>query len=395
MAAALVEVVFFSAEGRSDAIAVLTSLLGENHGRDFKKWVETIGRREEITPKKGYIAFKARQYARIDPAFQEFLREDFPRTIRAEEIIFGGVKKDGIPALRNPKHVPASEARYMRDNEKIFGVSIGGEARAYPLRILDWHEMANDVVGGRTVSLSYCTLCGSAILYSTTLADGETYTFGSSGLLYRSNKLMYDHQTNTLWSNLTGEPVMGRLVGKGKKLPILPLTHTTWGEWRRQNPGTRVLSLDTGYKRDYRPGAAYGGYFSSEELMFPVWKKAPAVLKNKDWIYAVEVDGKRKVYSIRDLVSRPVINDVVAGKTITLVTDPKSEAVRAYLTSGARFERIESDRLREEKSARLFRVEEEALVSLEGNVRHPRLPGHLAYWFGWNAFFPGTELYRP
>lgn len=395
MVPALVEVLFFSAAGRDDANRILQKLLAEKHDGSFHAWLETIGRREDIKPKPGYVAFKARQYARIDPAFADFLKEEHPRTIRVEEIVWGGVRKDGIPALRNPKRIPASQASYLTDDEMVFGVSLEGQTRAYPLRILDWHEMANDMVGGRTVSLAYCTLCGSGILFDTTLADGETYTFGSSGLLYRSNKLMYDHQTQSLWSHLHGEPVMGPLVGKGKKLPILPLTMTTWGEWRRRHPQTEVLSLDTGYRRNYTPGAAYGSYFRSPDTMFPVWKKAPEVLKTKDWVFAIEVNGTRKAYPLRVLMAKPVLNDIVNGSNVVLISDPSSEAVRAYVTGGRRFRAAGPDRLIDEKSGEAFRVEEEFLAGENGQIRLPRAAGHRAYWFGWYAFYPGTELYLP
>lgn len=394
IAPALVEALFFSTAGRGDAALVLEKLLGEKHDDSFHAWLEAIGRREDIKPKPGYVSFKARQYARIDPAFSNFLKEDHPRTIRVEEIVWGGVRKDGIPALHNPKRIPASQARYLTDDEMVFGVSIKGQSRAYPLRILDWHEMVNDSVGGRSISLAYCTLCGSGILFDTTLAEGETYTFGSSGLLYRSNKLMYDHQTHTLWSHLYGEPVMGPLAGKGKKLSMLPITLTTWGEWRRRHPQTEVLSLETGHRRNYMPGAAYGAYFKSPDTMFPVWKKAPGVLKTKDWVFAIEVNGGRKAYPLRVLLAKPVLNDIVNGSTVVLITDPSSKAVRAYLTAGRRF-RADGGRVIDEKSGEAFRVEEESLVAEDGKARLPRAAGHRAYWFGWYAFYPGTELYLP
>ena len=393
MAAALVEVVFFSKHGRADAVAVLERLLGEAHGPNFKAWIETIGRREDITPKKGYIAFKSRLFARIDPAFSSFLQESHPRTIRAEEIIFGGVAKDGIPALKNPKTVPASEAGYLTDSEMVFGVSVNGVTRAYPQRILDWHEMANDVVGGKAISLAYCTLCGSGILYDTTLAQGQTLTFGSSGLLYRSNKLMYDHQTNSLWSHLQGEPVMGASVGKGKKLRMLPLTFTTWAEWRGQNPGTTVLSLDTGHLRDYRPGAAYGQYFKSPNTMFPVWKKAPNVLETKDWIFSVELDGVRKAYPLATLMRTPLLHDVVGGVLIVLVSEQSAEAVRAYRAGARRFRIGQHGTVIDERSGEVFDRREEFLEGRTTRERLPRLAGHRSYWFGWYAFFPGAELY--
>src|SRR5260370_781146 len=117
VAPALVEVLFFSAEGRADAAAVLEALLGERHGLLYRRWVETIGRHEEIIPKPGYVAFKARLYSKIDPAFSDFFQERFARTIRPEEIVFGGVKKDGIPPLRNPRFIHAANAGFMTPGE--------------------------------------------------------------------------------------------------------------------------------------------------------------------------------------------------------------------------------------------------------------------------------------
>jgi hypothetical protein len=392
---ALVELIFFSPPARPHAVRLLAELLGEDHGKDYKAWIELIGRREDLRPKPGYVSFKGRLYAKLDPAFAEFLREEWPGTIRPEEIVWGGVKKDGIPALANPKTVPAAEASYLKDEERVFGVYLNGEARAYPHRILDWHEMANDVIGGRPVSLSYCTLCGSGILFDTRLGPEEVYTFGSSGLLYRSNKLMYDRQTDSLWSNLTGEPVLGRLVGRGKRLQVLPLVVTTWGEWRRRHPDTRVLSLETGHRRDYRPGAAYGRYFASPDTMFPVWKKPPseAGLALKDWIWAVEAGGARKAYPLQALLERPLLHDTIGTTPVVLLTDPQSEAVRVYASGGRRLRTGDGGALLDEATGEAFRAEEEALISERG-TRLPRLPGHRAYWFGWYAFFPGTELYQ-
>ena len=129
-----------------------------------------------------------------------------------EEIAWGGVLVDGIPALDNPRMTTASAASYLNPDDPVFGVEINGDARAYPLRIANWHEMVNDVVGGVPVSLAYCTLCGSGILFDGRVAGrAEPFTFGSSGLLYRSNKLMYDRQTDSLWEQLAGHPVTGSL----------------------------------------------------------------------------------------------------------------------------------------------------------------------------------------
>lgn len=388
VAAALVDAVFFNTVGRTETVDVLEHLLGEKHGTSFKKWIETIGRREDLRPAPGYLAFRARLFAKIDPALAKFLDDAAPRTIRAEEIVWGGVKKDGIPALDDPKFVGASRATFMTPDEQVFGVVINGVAKAYPERIIAWHEMVNDRVGGRAVSLSYCTLCGAAILYDGTASDGRTYTFGSSGFLYRSNKLMYDRQTETLWSQLTGEPVLGALVAKKlKPLRVLPVTVTTWREWRARHPQTKVLSLETGFDRDYRPGAAYGKYFASPDTMFPVWKKAPSSLAVKDWVLVVNVGSTRKIYPLAALDRAGLVHDRVGGKDIVLIGE------NAYQSGGRRF-RSEKESLVDVATSEKFNVTEEALLFLSGS-RLSRVPSHRAFWFGAYAFYPGTELWQP
>ena len=160
-----------------------------------------------------------------------------------EEIAWGGVLVDGIPALDNPRMTTASAASYLNPDDPVFGVEINGDARAYPLRIANWHEMVNDVVGGVPVSLAYCTLCGSGILFDGRVAGrAEPFTFGSSGLLYRSNKLMYDRQTDSLWEQFAGHPVTGKLTGSKieLKLLLLVLTARHFAEAAKHVPGERI-----------------------------------------------------------------------------------------------------------------------------------------------------------
>jgi hypothetical protein len=129
--------------------------------------------------------------------------------------------------------------------------------------------------------------------------------------------------------------------------------------------------------------------------MFPVWKKAPKVLETKDWIFALEAGGVRKAYPLKTLKQRPLLHDVVGGRTLVLITDPATEAVRAYRVDGRRFRTGPSATLVDERSGEVFVPGEEFLEGWNGKERLPRLAGHRAYWFGWYAFFPGTELYSP
>ena len=130
-------------------------LAGERIGLEWSDWVEWLQKHDEIHPNPGFRAWKAHLFSRIDPAFDSFLAPDLPHRVRIEEIVWGGVRKGHIPALTNPTHIKPEEATYLTPQELVFGISINGDHRAYPLRILDWHEMFNDVVGGKPVSLSY------------------------------------------------------------------------------------------------------------------------------------------------------------------------------------------------------------------------------------------------
>ncbi len=386
LAPAVMEAVFFSTAGAREAAEVLDRWFDVDYGVDYKRWVARIGSLE-TPPKKGYLAYKAKLFGWIDPAFAAFLSPKHQRTIRPEEIIWGGVKKDGIPALFGPPFIPAAEADYMTAKEPVFGVSINGDTRAYPFRILDWHEMANDIVGGVPVSLAYCTMCGAGILYDTRKTGGGHFTFGSSGLLYRSNKLMYDHQTNTLWNHMTGEPSMGPLTGKDVRLKALPLTVTTWGDWLKRHPDTKVISRQTGYQRRYTPGAAYGDYFSSPDLRFPVWNKPSNEpgLADKDWMWVVIADGARKAFVLNRLMDQRLHLARIGEADAAIFADPSSGAVRAYRTDGRKLA-LEDGRIVDE-SGTGFTMTEDALFGQDGQSRFDRLPGHRTYWFSWGSFF--------
>jgi len=357
---------------------LLLKLSGEKSPQRYFGWLQWVGAHSEIKPLPEYFLLKREIFGLVDPAFASFLSNEKSFRIRPEEIVWGGVKKDGIPALKNPPHIRGAEATYLKESDKVFGVAVGGDYRAYPLRIMDWHEMANDEVGGLPVSLSYCTLCGSAILYSGKVGD-KTFTFGSSGLLYRSNKLMYDHNTESLWSELQGEPVAGKLVDQGIRLEILPVVLSTWGEWKRRHPETTVLSLSTGYQRDYNV-EPYKQYFESKELMFPV----PVLndrLAPKDFVFVLRAGTRSKAYPLDLLLKKGLVVDRVGDKMVALVGDSNSKSVRAY---NCRSNQVDLK----------WQALEDHLVSPDCSQKCSRLPGHLAYWFGWYAQFPNADLYE-
>ncbi len=188
-----------------------------------------------------------------------------PTSVPVGEILGGGPKRDGIAALVDPKKIRAGEARLGLD-DWVVGVAIGDDAVAYPTEILEWHELVNDTVGGMPVLVSYCPLCGTAMVFDRRIG-GRTRTFGVSGLLYLSDLLLYDHDTQSLWSQIRSEAVTGAALGQ--RLVLLRSRTLRWSEWRNLHPRTTVLSRDTGHRRPYGR-SPYGAYATSDELRFPV-----------------------------------------------------------------------------------------------------------------------------
>ena len=393
-----------------DALDLLT---GQTIGYDYFSWLRWYGA-TDLVPPPGYLDWKGRLLANIDERFQDFLDDEHASAIRVEEIVWGGVRIDGIPPLDLPRTIAPGEADWLGPEEAVFGIYINGEARAYPLRIMDWHEMTNDIVGGVPFSLAYCTLCGAGIAYDGRAPNGEMYTFGTSGFLYRSNKLMYDRITRTLWNQFTGRPVLGELVGttdtEGNplQLDLLPVVLTSWEDWLAQHPETDVIDINTGYYRPYEAGMAYGEYFSESGTMFPVWLESNE-LSLKNFVYGLRLGGDRKAYRLTAIAKERVVNDAVGERPVVLVaargevqTEGTSQRIGPVVyDSGGEVRAFERDRFftpGDDPDALLdaeggeWRVTEEALLG-PGGERLERINGHLAYWFGWYAFYPDTEVY--
>jgi hypothetical protein len=382
------------AETRRRLMAFLEDRTRQRFGDDLRAWRKWMWALPD-RPHEDYASFKAELYGRIDPRFRDFFPPRVTTKIRLDEVDWGGVGVNGIPPLRFPKTIPGGDATWLRDNHLVFGVTINGQARAYPKRIFAWHEMAIDRVGGVDLTIVYCTLCGTVIPYESR-AGGRAFTFGTSGLLYRSNKLMFDDETRSLWSALEGVPVVGPLVGSGLQLPFRSVVTTTWGEWRRDHPMTTVLSLETGYERNYDEGVAYREYFASDRLMFEV-PRVDTRLKNKAEVLVVrpEVIGGAAVpvaISVERLRREPVYAFDAGGRGFVVITSKAGANLLFERGAQAFVPRIADGVLRDTTGVR-WTVTPDALVS-ETGTRLGRLPAHRAFWFGWVAQYPQTDLHK-
>jgi hypothetical protein len=395
LAAGLILGMRFTDSGEAEVTPVLRKITGDDGPATWFDWMLWLEKHPEVVPDPGYAALMRDLYLRIDPNFDAFLQPEYlardKARIRLEEIVWGGVLKDGIPSLDNPKLISATEADYMRDDDLVFGVSINGDARAYPLRIMGWHEMFNEVIGGVPVALAYCTLCGSGILFETQVRGrAKPMVFGSSGFLYRSNKLMYDRGTSTLWNQFTGQPVVGRLASSGIVLKQRPVVITDWASWAKSNPETRILSLDTGFQRNYGSGVVYQDYFASPDLMFPAVSDQ-SKHRQKDYVFGIRAFGGAKAWPVDVFRKHPVINDAVAGSPVVLIGDAATRTVRAFERGSLEF-RVKGNRITSDDGA-VWTVTEEALTAADDR-KMPRVAGHIAYWFAWNGYLGAeSELY--
>ena len=378
-------------------VRLLEGQTGQRFGNDILRWQQWIWQ-QPYAPHPAYGAFKARWYSQIDPRFAQFFPDGVESRIRLDEVDWGGVPPNGIPPLRYPDHVSAADADYLDDDDIVFGIEVDGDARAYPKRILAWHEMAIDGVGGVDLTIVYCTLCGTVIPYES-VVDGRDVRFGTSGLLYRSNKLMFDEATKSLWSTLEGIPVVGSLEGSGLELTRRSMVTTTWAGWRRRHPDTVVLSVDTGHDRDYSEGAAYREYFANDQLMFQV-PSHDGRFDNKAEMVVMLLDdpsggGRHPVaLSTEFLADRPIFQAEVAGQPFVVVTSG-SGASRVYDSAGRQFDRQLDEGRVSDDQGRIWLVTEDELVAEDDTAtRLARLSAHRAFWFGWYAQFPQTAVFN-
>lgn len=239
-------------------------------------------------------------------------------TIPLNKILQGGPPRDGIPSLDKPKFMAAAAASYLKPDDRILGVFHKGVARAYPIRILNWHEIVNDRIQGDSVVVTFCPLCGTGLVYDGNI-DGKFHDFGVSGLLYNSDVLLYDRQTETLWSQILSKAVSGPMVGRALK--TLPVAHTSWQSWRKKHPNTQVLSTDTGFGRDYSR-SPYGDYDENGAIYFPVSKESRAY-HPKERVLGIELNGQFRAYPFEELakLNGNVLQDNFAGQQLTIRFD--------------------------------------------------------------------------
>jgi hypothetical protein len=273
-------------------------------------------------------------------------------TVDVNEFVGGGSAKDGIPSIDKAVFFSVREAKFLKEDDLVVGVLFKKDARAYPLNILNWHEVVNDVIAETPIAVTWCPLTKSAIVFGRKV-NNEVLTFGVSGLLYNSNLVFYDRNSNSLWPQLALGAVTGRF--SSQNLSVIPSQVTTWRQWKKEHPQTLVLSRNTGVFRDYSRDP-YAEYHKSQRVMFPL-KFTDTRLSPKTLIIGIKVKDIAKVYPIEVIKNKvKPIEDVIGSLKIKIFAGPDNTA---YITDE------------------------------EGDL----LPAVTMYWFAWSSFNEDTLIY--
>ena len=333
-----------------------------------------------------------------------------PPLVEPARVVSGGPGPDGIPPVDEPRFLPVKDVPWLTDGEPVIALSIGEEHRAYPVQIMVWHEIVNDTVAGRPVSVTYCPLCNSALAFDRRL-DDRVLTLGTSGKLYLSDLVMYDRQTQSLWSQIEGRAIAGVLTGE--QLERIPVQTVSWAQWRQAHPSGWVLSRDTGAERDYGRNP-YVGYDEAASDPFLFDGQADERLEPKERVLGLgdaedpvavplAALADTRVLEV-DVAGREVVVWAAAGLRSALDSEDIAEG-RELAATGAFLPRTGDRTLTFRPAGPETFVDDQTGSSwdvlgraVSGSLTGAQLEpaGHLdTFWFAWAAFHPETRLVRP
>lgn len=327
------------------------------------------------------------------------------------EVSSGGPPPDGIPAVDKPKFVRPADVDWLSSDEPVLALEIAGEQRAYPVQIMIWHEIVNDHVAGTPVAVTYCPLCNSALAFQRRLGD-RLLTFGVSGFLYQSDLVMYDRQTESLWSQIEGRAIAGHLTGR--TLDRVPIQTVTWDQWRQAHPEGKVLSRDTGVDRDYGRNP-YLGYDEAADDPFAFSGEPDPRLAPKERVLGLGDTGADptalqlsslalKRVAALTVNGDPVVVWAVGGLRFALDTK-EIGAGRRISATGAFNPVLGKQQLTFAAHGRATFIDRQTGSTWDilgravtGPLAGQRLQpvSHLdTFWFAWAAFHPDTRLVTP
>jgi len=345
----------------------------------------------------GYAAWKGRLLSIVSPEMPAVIREGSATTVGPEQLVWGLVAPDAQPALTNPKTAPGADTRYLAASDIVYGVAIGGETRAYPERTLGWHGIVEDTVGGRRILVVHCTPCGGAAAFDAEASDGERYSLGASGLVLHSRRLLADAETHSLWDPVSGRAVGGPLAGATVSMKPLNLVRTTWATWGARYGNTRVLTLETGFARDYGEGVALKVDADPAAPLYPV-ANLDERLPPKTRVLGVTAGGAHRGYLLEAVERVGVVRDTIGNQRVVLLSAGPGRGATAYDATDVTIERLDGsgvDRDAIDSTGQRWFVTDERLQNARNARTKAALPAQVHYWFAWSGAYPDTTLWKP
>jgi hypothetical protein len=321
-----------------------------------------------------------------------------PRRLVVGELVLAA-DVDDIPAIlaSDDLFVEGATDLEIQENEPVIGVNLNGEARAYPVRLLSLHEIVNDEVGGIPIAITWCPLCYTAVTFDRRV-DGRVHTFGVSGYLYYNNLVMYDHQSNTLWSQALGQAIRG--AWRGQRLSQLPSVLTTWEAWKDLHPRTLLLSIRAVEENPERAIDPYGSYYTSGSAGISGRLVDDNRLGVKELVVGVAFGQGARAYPLSSLQAEGLVNDLLGGEAVVLIYDQTLNHVHIYRSV------IDDERLSfalepggemmvdQISNSRWDIRSGEAVDGPYQGRRLERINAPAIFWFAWVDLFPQTEVFE-
>ena len=320
-------------------------------------------------------------------------------SIPRDQVLDGGPGKDGIPSIDRPRFSLARDITFLDPDDLVVGIKIGEDARAYPHPILDWHEIVNDEVDNQFIAIIYCPLTGTGVAWNRQIG-GLVTTFGVSGLLYNSNIIPYDRETDSNWSQMLLESVQGEL--RSREIETFPLVETTWATWLAMYPDSRVLNTDTGFNRNYTQ-YPYGAYRTNDAMLVAPIQPDDNRLPRKDRGMGIIDDGNAKFYPLREFSGGlSIVTDRFGAQELVIAGSSDQNFLVAY-------ERLLEDGTLLEFTPLTDVGQPAIMVDQEGNawnffgeaVAGPRqgitlrpVTHFMGYWMAWGTFYPDLPIFE-
>ena len=372
-----------------EVLDTLAKISGENFQQDWFAWRQWQ-EQNEFAANPLYILFKSYLFQQYNPDFLAYIHPGLLHVVALEDVHFAEISQFSNPPLFNPAFGEASLSE-LSDDEPVIGIAHGTIQKAFPLKYLEVNLSVNDKIDGKGYSLTYCPFSGSPTCFITDLGTSGSLVMTHSGLYRKGNLLFATPLNQSLWQNLGNTAIIGSMVQSGLELNKIPVTRSTWGDWKTQNPDSLVMLPPVFMRTRYLEEQPFQTYENSPQPMYPVFNSNDSV-QLKEWVCGLNIGDKAKAWPLKMFEENSVLNTKFNDLPIVIIADSKDKTVRIFQRGQNEFSFNADQKLVDKNSTKIWNMSELKLQSSDGNASLERIPNSLCYWFAWQAHYPKTEL---